>query len=47
MGQALLKLFDNGDTTMIMSTPVVPAVLTKNERHLGRFSNSMSLDCWS
>jgi len=26
---------------------VVPAVLTKNERHCSRFRNSMSLACWS
>jgi len=47
MGQTSLKLFDKGDTAMLMFTPVVPAILTKNERHLGRFSNSMSLACWS
>jgi len=27
--------------------PVVPALLTRNERHCSRFRNSMSSVCWS
>jgi len=29
-----------------MFIPVVPAILTRNERHCSRFRNSMSLACW-
>jgi len=42
MGYASLKLFDKGDTAfyMLMLMLLVPAILTRNERHFGRA-------CWS
>jgi len=50
MGYASLKLFDKGDTAYYgilhaQVHPVVPAILTMNERYFGRIRNSMSLAC--
>jgi len=48
-----LKLFGNRDASYYfyalvqLFKPVVPAILTRNKRHCGRFRNSMSLACWS
>jgi len=54
MRQGSLKLLDKGHAAYYFenfqcscSYLLVPAILTRIEKHFDRFRNSMSLACWS